>query len=212
MTLSRTARALALGLVLSAGLGAGSALAACAGLPPGVKCGVKDAQLAPAGAYALDRTHASILAMVSHIGYSRSAFRFGDASGTLVWDPAAPVASKLSVVVKTASIATPVKGFAEELQGEKYLNSSAFADATFVSTAFRPIDDTHGQVDGVFTLMGKSKPVTFDVALAGAGPGFGKPRLGVTAHGWINPQDFGFASMFSDPIELILDVEFVKAG
>ncbi len=75
-----------------------------------------------------------------------------------------------------------------ELSGAKYLNSAAFPQATFVATTFHPTDATHGKVDGTFTLMGKTKPVTFDVMLVGAGPGFGHARMGIHAETAINPH------------------------
>ena len=48
------------------------------------------------------------------------------------------------------------------------------------------------------------------VSLVGAGPGFGKPRMGVSAQGTINPQDYGMGPFFVEPIEILLDTEFVR--
>ena len=203
------------GFALSQAL-AGAALAAepKAAAPqarPSITFGQRDAKLAPAGTYKLDSTHAAVLAKVSHVGYSYSIFRFDDVTGSLTWDPAKPEASKLSVTVDTASIKTNVPGFAEDLRSDKFLKSSAFPKATFTSTAFRPTDPAHGQVDGQLSLMGKTAPATFDVELVGAGPGFGAPRLGVEAKTRIKPTDFGLDPMFGEAIELVVDVEFSKA-
>ena len=179
--------------------------------PPKIVFGAADPTLAPAGSYALDPAHTAVVARISHIGYSFSVFRFGTTAGTLTWDPKAPASSKLSAAVETASIETPVPGFATELAGSKYLNSAAFPQATFAATAFHPTDATHGKVDGTFTLMGKTKPVTFDVALVGAGPGFfNHPRMGIHAETTINPQDYGFPALFGSAIALVIDSEFVK--
>lgn len=61
--------------------------------------------------------------------------------------------------------------------------------------------------------MGKSVPIIFDVELVGAGSGFGgKPRIGIKGQASINPQDFGLAPVFDQPIRLVLDVEFEKAS
>jgi len=180
------------------------------GLPPGIGCGGKDLAAATAGTYALDRNHAGIVARVSHLGYSYSIFRFGKVKGELKWDPAAVAASKLSVTVETASIETNVEGFAERLAGDGFLKSTTFPQATFESTAFRPIDAAHGEVDGQFTLMGKTAPVTFKVDLVGAGIGFGKPRLGVHAVTWIDPRTYGLPAMMTVPIELVVDAEFER--
>ena len=195
-------------LLSAAALAQGAAAPAAA---PQIVFGAKDASLAPAGAYAVDPAHTAVVARVPHVGYSFSIFRFGTVSGTLNWDPAAAAKSKLSTTVDTKSIETPVPGFADQLAGAKFLNSAAYPQATFVSTAFRQKDATHGEVDGNFTLMGKTKPVTFEVTLVGAGPGFfGHPRMGIHAETTINPQDYGFAPMFGTEIGLVIDAEFQK--
>ena len=173
--------------------------------------GETDYKQAPDGSYAIDPDHASVIARVSHLRYSWSIFRFDKVSGTLKWDPDTIANSLLSAKVQTASIATNVKGFAAELAGDGYLKSTAFPEATFVSSAFRPMSTRRGKVDGQLTLMGKTRPVTFDVELIGAGKGFAdRPRLGVSARGTINPVDFGLLPLFGDSIEIVIDVEFQK--
>ena len=202
------ARAALLALSLTAAL---TGVAAAQGLPPGVYMGERDFRQAPAGNYALDPSHAAVIARVSHIGYSYSVFRFDKVAGTLTWDPATPDKSALSVAVQTGSIDTNVPGFAAELSGKGYLNAAEFAQATFVSTAFHQTDATHGKVDGQFSLMGKTVPLTFDVTLVGAGKGFmGHPRIGVHGEGSISPKDFGLPPFFAAPIELIIDTEFAR--
>jgi polyisoprenoid-binding protein YceI len=189
------------------------ASAGAQGLPPGVFPGSPDPSAAPAGAYALDPKHAAVIARVSHIGYSYSVFRFDKVKGDLAWDPAAPAKSTVSITVQTASIATNVTGFAEELSGARFLNSQAFPEASFVSTAFHRTDALHGKVDGQFTLLGKTAPLTFDVTLVGAGKGFmGHPRMGVHAEAQIDPKTYGLPGMFQVPIALVVDTEFIKAS
>jgi polyisoprenoid-binding protein YceI len=181
------------------------------GLPPGVYMGEADYKQAPAGTYAVDPDHASVVARVSHLRYSWSIFRFDRVSGTMKWDPANPANSSITAKVETASITSNVKGFAQELSGNNFLKSTAFPEATFVSSAFRQMSTRRGKVDGQLTLMGKTKAVTFDVELVGAGKGFAdRPRIGVSARGSINPVDFGLPPLFGDSIEIVVDVEFQK--
>jgi len=210
---SSIARALLLGAVLSqlSAVG-GQAQGVCPpGMPPGLFCGERNIAHATAGTYALDPDHSSVLARVSHVGYSYSVFRFDRLSGALVWNPDAVAKSTLSAQVVTESITSNVKGFASELAGEKFLNAPRFPEVTFVSTAFRQTDATSGKVDGNLTLMGKTAPVTFDVTLVGSGKGFGgQPRMGVHASAWVKPQDFGMPAMFSEAIEIVIDAEFVR--
>jgi polyisoprenoid-binding protein YceI len=186
---------------------------AAAQLPPGVYAGQSDYRLAPPGAYALDPAHTAVIAKVSHIGYSLSVFRFDRPTGTLTWDPEHLDRSSLDVAVDVASISTPVPGFATELSGDEYLQTAAFPKATFVSTAVHRIDATHGRVDGRFTLMGKTRPLSFDVVLEGAGKGFmGHPRIGAEATAAIDPKDYGLPPVFSAPIQLVIDAEFAKSS
>lgn len=151
------------------------------GLPPGVYMGEADYKQAPAGSYAIDPDHASVIARVSHLRYSWSIFRFDKVSGTMKWDPANPANASLTAKVETASITSNVKRFAQELSGNNHLKSTAFPEATF------------------------------DVELIGAGKGFAdRPRIGVSARGTINPVDFGLLPLFGDAIEIVIDVEFQK--
>ena len=181
-------------------------------LPPGVYAGGKTLSEARAGTYTIDPDHMAVLARVQHIGYSWLVFRFDKASGKLGWDPAAPEKSTLSVAVQTASITSNVKDFGTQLAGDDYLKAAKFPEATFVSTAFRRTDEMHGKVDGRFSLMGTTKPVTFEVELVGAGKGWAdKPRLGVHAAAHIVPQDYGFPALFGNTIEIVVDTEFERA-
>jgi hypothetical protein len=85
-------------LFLAAAPSAGLAQSAAPpGLPPGVYMGEPDYKPATAGTYALDPDHASVIARVSHIGYSYSIFRFDRLSATLGWDPANTAGASLSV-------------------------------------------------------------------------------------------------------------------
>jgi polyisoprenoid-binding protein YceI len=198
-------------LLLAAVPSAGLAQSAPPGLPPGVYMGEPDYNQATAGTYALDPDHSAVIARVSHLGYSYSIFRFERLSATLAWDPASTAGDSLSAKVETASITSNVKGFGEQLAGDEFLKSKAFPEATFVSTAFRQTSPQSGKVDGTLSLMGKTRPVTFDVELVGAGKGFaGQPRMGMTARTRINPVDFGLPPLLGDAIEIVVDAEFQR--
>lgn len=168
-----------------------------------------DAAAAAAGTYTIDARHTAVLARVPHGGFSFEVFRFGAVEGALTWDPANAAANSLNVTVQTNSIATPVEGFAAELQGERFLNSAGHPTATFVSTAFRQVDATHAEVDGNFTLKGVTKPVTFHVELIGAGQGqSGKPTIGFRATARINNADYNFPGFIRGESEIVVDGEF----
>lgn len=168
-----------------------------------------DPAAAPAGTYTIDARHTAVLARVPHGSFSFEIFRFGAVEGTLTWDPANSAANSLNVTVATNSIATPVEGFAAELQEERFLNSAGHPNATFVSTAFRQVDATHAEVDGNFTLRGVTKPVTFSVELIGAGQNQrGTPTIGYRAVAPIEASDYGFPSFIRGRSEIVVEGEF----
>lgn len=171
-----------------------------------------------AGAYTLDTGHTSVIARVLHQGFSYSTFRFPDTAGTLTWDPKNLGASKLSVSVDTATIATSTakhgdgSTFASGLTSDRFLKSTQFPKATFVSTKFTQSSANAGKVEGNLTLLGVTKPATFDVKLIGAGAGNGGRKvIGVMGSTKINAVDFGLPAMLgAAPIEIQIDSEFQK--
>jgi polyisoprenoid-binding protein YceI len=206
-----------LGVAIAGALVCSSHAANAPPAPMVIPHGTNDVTKAVAGEYTLDPNHVGVIARVSHLGFSISIFRFEKVTATLEWDPAAIAKSRLNTTVQTASIATNVPGFAAELAGHDYLDATDFPEAKFVSTAFRQSDATHGKVDGNFTLKGKTVPMTFDVTLVGAGPGFaGGPVmghvLGIHAEGTIDPTQFNMGPFFTDPIQLVIDTEFDHKG
>ena len=181
----------------------------------------KDPKAASSGTYNLDPRHTGVVARVPHAGgFSHSVFRFDKASGSLAWDSAAPANSKLTFVVDPKSITSNVAGFSDELSGDKFLNAGKFPEAKFVSTSAKITGAGKGTVTGDFTLMGVTKPVTFEVELVGAGleaAGGGKPvdTVGFSAKGKIKRSDFGFTALvgpIGDEVDLTIDTEFHKAA
>lgn len=169
----------------------------------------QDLNAAPAGAYTLDISHTAVVARVPHAGFSYEVFRFTPTAGQLTWDPAAIGSSQVNVTVSVASIQTPVEGFAEELQG--ILNAERYPEATFVSSAFRQTDATHGQVEGAFTFKGVTKQITFDVELIGAGrDSRGRSVIGFHATAMINNADYNFPGFIRGQTQIVIDAEFLK--
>ena len=122
-------------------------------------------------------------------------------------------ADSFDATVDTASISTPVPGFSAQLAGPEFLNSKSFPQARFKSTRFTKIDPTHARVEGEFTLLGKSAPLTLNVELIGAGKGFmGHPRLGAEATGILKTADFGLPAVLGPTIHLVIDAEFARTN
>ncbi|HEY9216557.1 MAG TPA: YceI family protein [Phenylobacterium sp.] len=176
----------------------------------------KDPAKAPAGAYALDARHASLGMKIAHMGgFSNFAMRFDKLEGGFNYDPAAPTATKVTITVDPTSIHTGLPSFDRELAGPRYFDSARYPAITFVSTRLDITGEGRGQLTGDLTFMGKTHPVTLDVAFNGVGPGMmgAGTRMGFSGTGLIKKSDFGFnaAEQFTgDEVKLDFEVEFVR--
>src|SRR5262249_10331445 len=142
------------------------------------------------GTYKLDRTHASIVWKVGHLGLSYYTARFNTLDAELTYDPADPTKSTLSATVDPASLSTgfPMsvrnEDFDQALRGDKWFDVAKYPNITFRSTKIEKTSEKTGKITGDLTLHGVTKPVTFDVKLNGAyetDPMAKVPALGFSA-------------------------------
>ncbi len=186
-----------------------TALMSCATAP------VLEVTAAPAGAYTLDPTHASVTWSLSHAGLSQYTARFETISGSLDFTPDNPENSRLNIRIDPASVSTGLPAFDEELSTDgKYFDSGSHKDILFVSTQSVKTGENTGQVTGNLTLKGVTKPITLDVTYNGAGKSFGNPgkTLGFSATGELTRSEFdmGYLSNFGigDIVTLRIEAEF----
>ncbi len=212
--MSRRFASLAYGALAVALLSAPAAYAA-----PGVTS-TKPADL-PAGHYALDKTHASVVAKIKHMGFSNYQFRFTKVDASFDYDPKAPQDAKIKVTVDPGSIDTATGAdefglkFNKELAGDGWLEANKFPTATFVSTKVEPGAGQTGKVYGDFTLHGVTKPIVLDVTFNGVGSGFapGSVKTGFSASTTIKRSEFGvskYVPLVGDEVALNIEVEFDK--
>jgi len=170
----------------------------------------------PAGHYVLDKRHASLIARVKHMGVSFYTLRFDDLDASFDYNPDRPEATRLEASVDPASLdvnADYGKQFAEE-----FLSVSKFPKATFVSTSVTSAGAGQGTVTGDLTLMGVTKPVTFNVTLIGSGHEvlplpLGRRAAGFEATTTIKRSDFGSTylnNLVGDEVTLQIEAEFEK--
>ena len=153
---------------------------------------------APAGQYRLDKSHASLVFQVNHIGFSNYTASFGAFDATLDFDPEAPETMSVEASVNVASLAIPAppEGFHAELMGADWFRANAFPEMTFRSTKVTQTGPRAALVEGELTLLGQTAPVTMDAEFIGGYPGY-RPydpnaRIGFSAHGILSRSAFGF--------------------
>lgn len=150
---------------------------------------------APAGAYALDKAHTSLIFRVSHLGFSNYTARFAKVDGKLNFDPANPAAMTVEAAIDPTSldISDPPKGFHDDLTGKAWLDAKAFPAITFKSTKVELTGANTADVTGDLSLHGITRPVKLAVTFNGgyAANAFDGARIGFSAKGAFKRSDFG---------------------
>ena len=165
----------------------------------------------PAGAYVLDKKHASVIAKVLHMGVSFYTVRFDTFDASFTYDPANPSAARVKASADATSLdvgAPYARRFADE-----FLDATKNPTAGFVSTQIVPAADGRtGTMTGNLTLHGVTRPVTFNVTFIGVGHGlFGGTITGFSAVTRFKRSDFGstfLLNLVGDDTEIDIDAEF----
>ena len=179
----------------------------------------------PAGSYTLDKSHASLIFKINHLGFSNYTARFKRFDAQLDFDPANLAASKLTATVDAKSLETdfpdPAKlDFNAQLQGKEWLDTARFPQMKFRSTHIEVTGKNTMQVNGELTLRGITHPVMLNATYNGGYAGHPMDphaRIGFSAHGSLKRSDFGMSFGIpapgttmgvGDTVEVILETEF----
>jgi polyisoprenoid-binding protein YceI len=184
--------------------------------------GTMDVARVTAGTYNTDPNHTLIGWRVSHFGFNDYFGIFGDATGTLILDPAKLNEAKVDITIPVSKVTTASAGLTGHLLragkdgGKADFFGPAPTDAKFVSTSV-VANGTTAKITGNLTLNGVTKPVVLDTTFSGAGDNMlnKKPTVGFHASATIKRSDFGvnYAIPFvSDEVRLDISVAFEKAS
>ena len=177
---------------------AGPATFAPAETPP--KVIVPKATDAPAGAYKLDKAHASLTFKVDHIGFSDYTGSFQRFDADLHFDPANPSAMAVVGTVDLASLTIPAppEGFLAELLSAPWLGADAHPEAVFRSTRATLVDEDTARVEGELEFRAMKAPVEMIVDFNGGYAGFPpydpNARIGFSARGTLSRSAFGMTT------------------
>ena len=167
----------------------------------------------PSGTYAIDRTHTYVTFSYLHQSLSYPLIRATGVDGEIELDAATLENSTAAIAVEVTSIRSNTPYFDKELASPKFFNAGKWPHVTFAGNAYRPIDDHHGELDGVITIRGISKPLTLAVTINGGivNPITKKPTLGISATGALNRSDFDldrFIPAVADRVDIAIEAEF----
>ncbi|WP_291014333.1 YceI family protein [Hydrogenophaga sp.] len=117
------------------------------------------AGLAQAAEYTIDPTHTFVTFEVSHFATSTNRGRFDKKEGAVSFDRAAK-SGKVDISFEVASVNTGTAAFDKHLRSADFFDAEQFPKARFVSDRFVFNGDQVSEVQGQFTLLGKTLPLT----------------------------------------------------
>ena len=168
---------------------------------------------ASAADYRIDPTHSFVEFRIQHLGYSWLYGRFNDVSGSFSYDPSKPAASRIEVVIDTASVDSNHAERDKHLRSDEFLGVVRFPEARFRSTAFSG-DANGGTVSGVLSFHGVEKTISFPVTKVGEGDDpWGGYRAGFHGSYTMTRADFGIdynLGPAANAVELQLGIEGVR--
>ncbi|MBI3675165.1 MAG: polyisoprenoid-binding protein [Proteobacteria bacterium] len=177
---------------------------------------------APAGAYTLDKAHASLTFRVNHIGFSNYTSRFTRFDAKLRLDPKNPSASNVTATVDVRSLApnTPPAGFLAQLLGKQFFEAAKYPKMIFHSTRVEMTAPNKARITSDLTLHGITHPVVLETTFNGGYAGFALDpyaRVGFSAHTTLKRSQFGMGygvpapgttMGVGDDIDIAIECEF----
>ena len=154
---------------------------------------------APAGQYHLDKSHASLVLRVSHLGFSTYTTRFSRFDAELTFDPSNIAGSKVLTTIDAASFEMDAAPPAclDIVKGPQLLDTAKFPKIIFQSNRVRTTGPKSMQIFGTLTLHGVTRPMVLSATFNGGYPGMPKmdpqARVGFSAHGSFKRSEFGMA-------------------
>lgn len=179
----------------------------------------------PAGTYTLDKSHASLIFKVNHVGFSNYTARFKRFDAQLQFDPEKLAASQLTATVDARSIETdfpdPAKlDFNAQLQDKDWLDTANHPEMKYVSKRIEVTGAKSMRIHGELTLRGVTRPVALEATYNGGYAGHPMDphaRIGFSAHGALKRSEFGITYGLpapgttmgvGDDVQVILELEF----
>jgi polyisoprenoid-binding protein YceI len=173
----------------------------------------------PEGTWRVDPSHSSVGFEVKHMMIATVRGRFREFEGTL--EAAEDLAdSRCYGNVKVASIDSGEPDRDAHLRSPDFFDAERYPEITFKSTHIENVEGPAYRITGDLTIKGETREVTLDATVEGAGEDpWGNHRVGVSATGVINRNDFGLrwqkrlaagGLLVGEEVKLLIDVSAVR--
>jgi polyisoprenoid-binding protein YceI len=171
--------------------------------------------------YQIDLQHTTIQFKVRHLMIANVRGVFGKFAGSVDFDPATAAASKVSIVIETASVGTPDAARNEHLKGADFFDAAQFPEIKFTSKSVAAAGAGAYNVTGDLSMHGVTKETVLKVTAVTdeAKDPWGNLRRGCEATTRISRKDYGLVwnaavesggVLISDEVDITLDVELMR--
>jgi polyisoprenoid-binding protein YceI len=142
--------------------------------------------------YIIDAAHSAARFWVRHLMVAKVHGTLGELSGTVSLDPANPEDAQVEVTIPLSSLSTGQDQRDAHLRSADFFDIDTFPTITFKSKSIKRIDGNEFEVAGDLTIRDVTREVTLAAEISDeiASP-FGGYKIGVSATGKINREDFG---------------------
>jgi polyisoprenoid-binding protein YceI len=159
------------------------------------------------GTWKFDPYHTQVEFSAKHLGMMTVRGHFAEVTATGEIHPDSPDRTKVEATINTASIRTHNEQRDKDLRSSNFLEIDKYPTMTFKSTRIEPAGGNRYNLTGDLTIKGNTRPITLKVTNLGEfnDPNMGH-RIGYSAEGEINRQDFGMK------FEAMLDGKFIVSN
>jgi polyisoprenoid-binding protein YceI len=167
--------------------------------------------------WTIDKSHAHVTFKADHLGFSMVHGQFREFDAEILFDPENIAATALTFTIQAASVDTFWPERDKHIRSADFLNVEAHPTITFVSTKVEPTGENTAAVTGDLTMIGETRPVTFEATLNQIGPSPFNPAqtiAGFTVTGEIRRADWGMTyggDAFAAVIPVRVDLEISPA-
>ncbi len=169
--------------------------------------------------YEVDPTHTNIIFKIRHGSVSNFYGRFNLTQGTIHFDKDDFTKSNMNLVVQMNSIDTHNRTRDGHLKGSDFFNVRQFDEAKFESTGITENEDGTYEIEGKFTLQGKTTVIKAQLLDIRTGVFNNFDVIGVEARFSIKRSDYGITKYLDssnpeggplgDLVEIIVGIEAI---
>lgn len=173
------------------------------------------------GQYQIDPDHSQVFFTLGHVGIAPFTGRFNKISGHYTIDSKHPGKNKAEISIPVDSIDTNLALRNEHLLSKEFFDAKNYPEITFTSTSFVPNKQGGGNLHGLMSFHGVTRPEVFHVKKVGAGEVAYLPKpwggylSGFAATTTIKRSDFGLMAYLpqglSNDVHITVNIEGIRA-